>query len=76
MDDVTISSRTAFRLQRESLDSKGVKLFVKKEETVPSPPSTIQRETINDPVDPIAPFDVPKDIAVGQKRSAWDRQSL
>jgi hypothetical protein len=31
----------SFRLQRESLDLEEVKLFEKKEETVPSPPSTI-----------------------------------
>jgi hypothetical protein len=35
----------SFRLQRESLDSEGVKLFEKKEETIPSPPSAVQRET-------------------------------
>jgi hypothetical protein len=58
------------RLQRESLDSEGVKLFEKKEETIPSPPSTVQRETIIDPVDPVdpvAPVDVPRDMAVGQR---------
>jgi hypothetical protein len=51
----------------------------KKEETVPSPPSAVQRETITDlvdPVDPVAPVDVPKDIVVGQKRNAWARQTL
>jgi hypothetical protein len=62
--------------QRESLDSEGVKLFEKKEETIPSPPSLVQREIVTDPVDPIAPVDVPKDIAVGHKRSAWARQTL
>jgi hypothetical protein len=45
----------SFKLQRESLDSEGVKLFEKKEETVPSPPSTVQRETTIDPVDPVDP---------------------
>jgi hypothetical protein len=45
----------------------------KKEETVPSPPSTVQRETVTDPVDPV---DVPRDITVGQKRPAWARQTL
>jgi hypothetical protein len=45
----------------------------KKEETIHSPPSVIQRETIIDPVDLV---DVPKDIAVGQKRPAWARQNL
>jgi hypothetical protein len=38
----------SFRLQRESLDSERVKLFEKKEETIPSPPSTVQRETVID----------------------------
>jgi hypothetical protein len=45
----------------------------KKEETIPSPPSIVKRETIIDPFDPI---DVPRDIAVGQKRPAWARQTL
>jgi hypothetical protein len=60
-------------------NSEGVKLFEKKEEIVPSPPSTVQRETIIDPVDPIDPValvDVPRDIAVGHKRPAWARQTL
>jgi hypothetical protein len=48
----------------------------KNEETIPSPPSAIQRETVTDPVDPIAPFDVPRDIAVGHKRPSWARQTL
>jgi hypothetical protein len=48
----------------------------KKEETIPSPPSTIHRETITDPIDPVnpvAPVNFPRDIVVGQKRSAWAR---
>jgi hypothetical protein len=52
---------------------EGVKLFEKKEETVPSPPSVVQRETV---IDPVAPVDVPRDIAVGHKRPAWARQTL
>ena len=40
------------------------------------PPSAVQRETIIDPVDPVALVDVPKDIAVGHKRPAWARQTL
>jgi hypothetical protein len=40
-------------------------------ETIPSPPSTTQRETITDPIDPVAPTDVPGDIVVGHKRTAW-----
>jgi hypothetical protein len=51
-------------------------------ETVPSPPSTIQRETNIIPVDPVvpadlvAPIDMPRDIVVGHKRHAWARQTL
>jgi hypothetical protein len=43
----------------------------KKEETVPSPPSAIQRQMVTDPVDPVDPVDpialvdVPRDIVVG-----------
>jgi hypothetical protein len=60
----------------ESLDSEEVKLFEKKkkEKTIPSPPSAVQRETTIDPVysvDLVARVDVPRDIAVGQKRLAW-----
>jgi hypothetical protein len=58
------------------LNSDGLKLFEKKEETVTSPLSAIQRETVTDPVDPVAPIDVPRDIAVGHKRLAWARQNL
>ena len=52
--------------------SEGVKLFEKKEEIIPSP-SAVQRETA---IVPDAPVDVPRDIAVGQKRPAWARQTL
>jgi hypothetical protein len=52
----------SFRLQRESLDSEGVKLFEKKEETIPSPPSAVQRETTIVPVDPVAPVDIPETL--------------
>jgi hypothetical protein len=45
-------------------------------EIIPSPPSAIQRETFIDPIDPVAPIDVPKDIEVGHKMSAWARQTL
>jgi hypothetical protein len=42
---------------------------------------TFQRETIEpidqiDHVDPVAPVNVPRDIAIGQKRLAWARQTL
>ena len=47
---------------------------------VPSPlhPPTVQRKTIDpiDFVDHVAPVDVPRDIAVGQKRPTWDRRTL
>jgi hypothetical protein len=51
-------------------------------ETIPSPPSTVQRETYIIPIDPVvpadpvAPFDMPRDIAVGNKRPAWAQQTL
>jgi hypothetical protein len=35
-----------------------------------------KRETVTDPVDLVAPVDVPRDIAVGQKRPAWAQQTL
>jgi hypothetical protein len=37
-------------------------------ETIPSPPSAVQRETDIIPSDPVAPIDMSKDIAVGNKR--------
>jgi hypothetical protein len=36
--------------------------------TIPSPPSTIQRETDSIPVDPVAPVDMFREIAVEHKR--------
>jgi hypothetical protein len=71
--DVTCEEEISFRRSRESqmeIDNE------KKEETTPSPPSTIKRETITDPIDPVALVDVPRDIVVRQKRPAWDRQTL
>jgi hypothetical protein len=59
--------------------SKGVKIFEKKEETIPSPPSTVQREKNIDPIDPVDPIasvDVPRDMAVGRERPTWDQQTL
>jgi hypothetical protein len=71
--DVTFEEEIAFRRSKEShMDINNEK----KEETIPSPPSTVQRETIGDPVDPIAPVDVLRDIAVGQRRPAWAQQTL
>jgi hypothetical protein len=74
--DVTFEEEIAFRRSREShmeIDSE------KKEETIPSPPSFVQREKITDPVDQVdlvALVDVPRDIVVGQKMHAWARQTL
>ena len=70
--DVTFEEEIAFRRYKESqmeIDN----------EIVPSPPSAVQRETVIDPVDsidPVAPVDVPKDIAVGHKRPSLARQTL
>jgi hypothetical protein len=64
--DVIFEEERAFRRSRESqmeIDS----------ETIPSPPSAVQRETSIDPVDPVV---VPRDIAVGHKRPTWARQTL
>jgi hypothetical protein len=48
-------------------------------ETIHSLPSAVYRETTivpDDLVDPVAPIDVPRDIAVGHKRHAWAQQTL
>ena len=61
---LSLKKKIAFLRSRESqmeIDS----------EIVASPPSTVQRETTIDLVDPVAPVDVPRDIAVGHKRPAW-----
>jgi hypothetical protein len=78
--DVAFEEEVAFRRSRGShmeIDSE------RQEEIVPFPPHplTVQRETVEpidpiDLVDPVAPIDVPKDIAVGRKRSTWARQTL
>jgi len=75
--DVTFEEEVAFRRSKGShmeIDSE------RQEEMVPSPhhPLEVQRETIEpiDPIDPVPPVDVPRDIVVGQKRHAWDRQTL
>jgi hypothetical protein len=44
--------------------------------TVPSPPSTVQRETTIVLVNPVSPVDIPRDIAIGHKRLVWARQTL
>jgi hypothetical protein len=47
------------------------------EEIVSSPPypSIAQKETV-DPVDPVHPIDVPRDITVGRQRPTWAHQTL
>jgi hypothetical protein len=57
-------------------------------ETIPSPPLVVQRETdiIPDepiasvepvvPVDSVDPSNIPRDITVGHKRPTWARQTL
>jgi hypothetical protein len=57
-------------------------------ETIPSPPSVVQRETYiiidesTTPVDPVAPVDsdalsnLPRNVTTGHKRPAWARQTL
>jgi hypothetical protein len=70
--DVIFEEEIAFRRSKESQMEND-------NETIPSPPSTVQRETIIDPidlVDPVAPVDVPRDIAVGHKRPVWAQQTL
>jgi hypothetical protein len=37
-------------------------------ETIPSPPSAVQRETYIISGDPVSPVDMFKDIAIGNKR--------
>jgi hypothetical protein len=61
--DVVLEEEIAFQRSRESqidIDS----------ETIPSPPSTVQRETNIIPAEPVAPIDMFIDIAVGHKRHA------
>jgi hypothetical protein len=48
----------------------------KKEETIPSPPLVVDRETVTHPFDLVSPFYVLRDIAVGQKRPTWARKNL
>jgi hypothetical protein len=61
--DVAFEEEIACQISREpqmEIDS----------ETIPSPSSTVQRETYIIPSYPVAPVDMPRDIAVGHKRSA------
>ena len=51
------------RLQRES------KLFEKKEKTNTFSPSAVQRETTIDAIDSFVPVNIPRDFAVGHKRT-------
>jgi hypothetical protein len=77
--DVTLNEEVSFRRSRGShmdIDSE------RQEEMVPSPPHApaVQRETSPidqiDHVDLVAPLNVSRDIAVGQKILAWARQTL
>jgi hypothetical protein len=56
--DITFEEEISFKISRESQ----MEIDSEKEETVPSPPSTVYRETVTDPFDLV---DVPRDIAVG-----------
>jgi hypothetical protein len=59
--DIVLKEEIVFQRPKESqmeIDS----------ETIPSPPSTVQRETNITPVDPGSPVDMFRDIAVGHKR--------
>jgi hypothetical protein len=59
--NVVLEEEIVFQRPRESqmeIDS----------ETIPSPPSAVQRETNIIPVDPVSPVDMFRDIAVGHKR--------
>jgi cell division septation protein DedD len=70
--DVIFEEEIAFRRSRESqmeIDN----------EPILSSPSAVQRETVidtADPVDPVAPVDAPRDIAIGHKRHAWAQRTL
>ena len=67
--DVIFEEEIAFQRSRESqmeIDN----------DTIPSPPSAVQRETVIEPVDPVAPVDVPRDIAIGHKRPTWAQRTL
>ena len=67
--DVIFEEEIALRRSRESqmeIDN----------ETIPSPPSAVQRETTIVPINLVAPVDVPRDIAVGHKRPSWARKAL
>jgi hypothetical protein len=56
--------------QRESKQNE------KKEETIPSPPLAVQRETKSIPTNQVAPVDMPKDIVVRHKRPTQAQQNL
>jgi hypothetical protein len=62
--------KESYLTQRESKQNE------KKEETILSPPSAVQRETDIIPVDPIVPVDMPGDIAVGHKKACLGSTKL
>jgi hypothetical protein len=59
--DVVLEEEIAFQRSKESQMEIN-------SETIPSPPSTFQRETDIILADPVAPVDMSRDIAVGHKR--------
>jgi hypothetical protein len=73
--DVTFQEEVAFQRSREAQMETN-------SETIPSPPSAIQRETYIIQVDPVvpadivAPSDIPRDITIEHKRPTWARQTL
>jgi hypothetical protein len=42
-------------------------------ETITSPPSIVHRETT---INPVAPVNIPRDIAVGHTRFSWAQQTM
>jgi hypothetical protein len=56
--DVAFEEEITLQISRESQMES---------ETIPSPPSTVQRETNIFPANPVALVDMPRDIAIGHK---------
>jgi hypothetical protein len=67
--DVIFEKEIAFHRSIESQMEIG-------SETIPSSSSTVHRDISIDTVDPIAPVDIPRDIAVGHKRHVWASKTL
>jgi hypothetical protein len=62
------TSRNVVLEEEIAFQSSGESQMEIDSETIPSPPSTIQRETDIIPIDPVSPVDILRDIAVGHKR--------